>query len=401
MAEALYPSSLGSGTEEKLMSINPFDTKHSTTVYSTVCAIVFCLFTFVYLYFYQADILSMAQHVLSGGVTQYNRWVGAVLITLVLQLVQTGVYALTGLREGRHALTYFPSVLILGIISSASTRMDVSFSFGVWTWLLPLLLLVWGFGLYAALKIPYGHPSSKGVLSGSMWVNVMSLCAMFFFVGLVGNSNDVFHYRMKMEHCFIDGRYADALAVGQRSEATDSTLTMLRAYALAREGQLGERLFNYPVAGHSASLVPMPSGTRCVIYPVDSLYRFLGARPLSTQTTRTYLEALVKGRKATPVVKDYILCGCLLDRDIDSFALLLPRFYRVDDNLPKHYREALTLYNHLRSNPVVAYRNNVMETDFNDLQTLEKQYATYGERKQAVFEQYAGTYWWYYEYGRR
>ena len=383
------------------MRLNQLNTKNSTTVTTTVCAIVFCLFTFCYLYFYQADILSMAQHILSGGQTHYDRMVGAVLITIVLLLLQIGIKVLTGLREGRYALTFFPSLLVLAIITSAGCHMDEAFSFGVWTWLLPLLLLLWATGVYAAIKIPYGHEFGGRLFSQSMWINIMSLCGMFFFVGLAGNSNDVFHYRMKMENCFMDDQYDKALAVGDRADATDSTLTMLRAYALARQGLLGEKLFTYPVEGSSSSVVPMASGTRCLIYPVDSIYKFLGARPLSTQSTGEYLQALYKCHKATLAVKDYVLCGYLLDRNLDMFAKVLPNFYTVGDNMPKHYREALILYNHLRSNPVVVYHNSVMDTDFKDLQTLEKQYASYEERKQAVYDQYSETYWWYYEYGKK
>ena len=74
-----------------------------------MCAVVFFVFTFCYLYFYQADVLAMAQHVLSGGKTRYNSLIGAVLITLVLYLLQLLVFAVTRLYKRAHALTYFPS----------------------------------------------------------------------------------------------------------------------------------------------------------------------------------------------------------------------------------------------------------------------------------------------------
>ena len=61
---------------------------NSTTALRAVCAIAFCVFAFVYVYFYQADTLSQTQYVLSGGKTIYNRTVGAILIPLVLILVQ-------------------------------------------------------------------------------------------------------------------------------------------------------------------------------------------------------------------------------------------------------------------------------------------------------------------------
>ena len=46
-----------------------------------MCAILFLCFSFLYLYEYQADVLAVAQHVLSDGQTHYNRTIGAVLIT--------------------------------------------------------------------------------------------------------------------------------------------------------------------------------------------------------------------------------------------------------------------------------------------------------------------------------
>ena len=82
-----------------------------------ICAVVFCVFTFSFLYFYQADVLAMTQHVLSGGVSSYNRTVGVLLITLVLYLLQLLVYAISGLYKRAHALTYFPSLLALTVLT--------------------------------------------------------------------------------------------------------------------------------------------------------------------------------------------------------------------------------------------------------------------------------------------
>ena len=48
------------------MTFNNLNTRNSTTVIKAVCAIVFSIFSFVYLYFHQADLLAMSQHYLSG-----------------------------------------------------------------------------------------------------------------------------------------------------------------------------------------------------------------------------------------------------------------------------------------------------------------------------------------------
>ena len=145
----------------------------------------------------------------------------------------------------------------------------------------------------------------------------------------------------------------------------------------------------------------MATGAKCLFYPNDSIYKFLGAKPRQSMGVSAYLAALQKQGYATSAVKDYILCGYLIDRRIDDFVRELPKYYEINDKLPLHYREALTLYTHLRSNPLLVYHNVVMDTDYEDLQNLEKSIAESSARELAVYDIYAGTYWWYYKYGRK
>ena len=115
------------------------------TLLQTACAIVFLLFVFVYLYFFQADLLSMVQHVLSGGATHYDRTIGTVIITAVLYLVHIGARRLGGLDRVCHALSYFPSLLLLAALTDVEVDFSVSPLRGLWLWLAPLLLAVYVF----------------------------------------------------------------------------------------------------------------------------------------------------------------------------------------------------------------------------------------------------------------
>lgn len=384
------------------MNFNNPNTKNSTATIRVVCAIIFCLFTFVYLHFYQADILAMAQHVLSGGATHYDRLIGSVLITITLLLLQIGVFVVSRLDKKFHALTFFPSLLILAVITDVGRNIDIRFSFGAWCWVFPFLLLLWGGVAYVLRKCQlYEEVGSGGLFSRDMWINMSMMTVMFFLVGVVSNDNAVFHYRMRAEHCLLDGDYEGALNAGRKSLETDSSLTMIRMYALARQGRLGEELFTYPVVGSRNDILPDTLGARCMMYPNDSIYNYLGGKPSGRIGAMKYLKGMTRLGLASEAAKDYILCGHLIDRNLDAFAQALPEYYDVNDSLPKHYREALTLYTHLRSNPCVIYHNSVMDTDFEDLQNLEKQYHTRAEREVAVNKQYAGTYWWYYEYGKK
>ena len=103
------------------MNYNHPNKNSSTVAIRLMCAIVFLTFSFVWLYCFQADVLAAAQHVLSKGLTSYKPFVGAVLITLVLQVLQLIVFALTRLRKRSHALTYLPSMLALAVITDINS----------------------------------------------------------------------------------------------------------------------------------------------------------------------------------------------------------------------------------------------------------------------------------------
>ena len=78
----------------------------------------FTLFSLLYLFVMQADLLATAQHLLSKGQTVYSPLWGTVIITLLLLLLQ-GVFRRIMVYPLRfHALYYFPSCVVLGLLTS-------------------------------------------------------------------------------------------------------------------------------------------------------------------------------------------------------------------------------------------------------------------------------------------
>ena len=80
-------------------------------------AIVFISFTYLYLDCFQDDVLAVAQYVLSKGMTTYSYVLAPILLTLALFLLQMGVCTLTQVKRRFHALTYFPSMLMLTVLT--------------------------------------------------------------------------------------------------------------------------------------------------------------------------------------------------------------------------------------------------------------------------------------------
>lgn len=359
------------------MSQTSYYKNNGTAIPRIACAIIFCTFSFLYLYFYQADILYAAQHVLSHGVTTYNPLVGAILITLVLYLLHFPADRLTRMPSACHSLSYLPSFLFLTLLTAVGRNIDKQFSFGAWAWVVPLVLLLW----YAASRVliqaevVWKCSRGNGFSFAGIWQNVAIMGCLMFLTGLFSNSNDVFHYRMHAENRIMKKDYTGALACGIKSSATDSSLTMLRAYALSCSDQLADSLFIYPLCGGSKALLPDGTTTRSLIVP------------------QTAIRSHYRQKK---YAADYRLMSLLLDKKIDEFARTVGRFYTIDESLPRHYREALVLYTHLRSNPVQVFHEPVMDTDYQDLLALQRTAKTETERKSLIRSTYGNTYWCYY-----
>ncbi len=166
-----------------------------------VCAIVFCAFSFSYLYFYQADVMYVAQHIASEGKTYYVPWMGAILITAVLQLLQVGVFAVIRLYKRFHALTYLPSLLILAVITSLSSNVAETIELGPWKWVLPVVIVVYALIVIFAINYQEIEPDLRfeGPFSQLIWVNVMGLAFMMFIVCMVGNHDAQFHQRAHIQ----------------------------------------------------------------------------------------------------------------------------------------------------------------------------------------------------------
>lgn len=385
------------------MNFNSYNSRKQSGTITTrvVCAVCFFVFSFLWLFEFQADVLTVAQHVLSEGVTSYNPFIGAVLITLVLFLLQIIVASLTRLYRRAHALTYLPSMLVIAFLSSVNTDIEEQCSLGYWLWLAPIILILWGAIVWLArLVLPYDNAAryGTGFFSQCTWINLLQMAVMMLGVALLSNTNAVFHYSAHAEVALTKDNVDEALRVGRKSLETNERLTMLRVYALSKKNELGDKLFRYPIVGTRDDMLPINHPPQ--LLPADTIWKYLGGRPAAPMSSELFYQLLEQDSLATAAVADYRLCGFLVDRDLDGFVRTLPQYYQVADSLPlpRHYQEALVLYRHLRTNPVIVYHHPVIDEDWSDLQKLEAGYTLPTERHFKVFDRYRESYWYYYYY---
>ncbi len=376
--------------------------KDGTIVMRIGCAIFFLVFTVLYLGKYQPDILAVTQHVLSSGATHYNSVIGTILITLVLWLIQMGLYGWTGLSHRAHALTYFPSMLLLAILTDISPNLTTSNYLGVWMWLFPLLMIVYAGVVWLFRQLEPMEPTaySMGLFSRVTWINLLQLCVMALIVCAIGCSDTVFHCRMKMESDMLRGDYAAAVNVGKSVEKTDSSLTMLRVLALAKTNSLPERLFEFPLVGGSDAMLPNRKSVKLMMLPEDSVYSTFGVVLKEKLRPMTYLRYVNNSKKyASKASRDWQLCGYLLDRNLEAFIMTLPHYYDIRKPLPKAYREALILYNHIRKKPRILYKESVMDADYDDFKKAFYSSENPMARLSNVKDNFGKSYWYYYILG--
>ena len=224
------------------------------------------------------------------------------------------------------------------------------------------------------------------------------MLVFFFCVGLIGNSDTVFHYRLKVERYLSQGKYDKALMVGRHSLECDSSLTMLRAYALARKDKLPQALFQYAICGGSDALLPNGNNVKGLLFDTNEIYGFLGnmvvTKPISPMN---YLKTIKKHHLDKRPADDYLLCGYLLDKDLDSFSKNIVLLYDLSEELPRHYSEAIVMYNHLHRNTPIKYENDVIEADYQDYLKLTKLISNNKEVKNKLRDVYGNTYWYYYK----
>ncbi len=375
------------------------------------------LFSFCYLYFLQGDILAEAQYVFSKGVTTYSITGGAIIISLILQVVQWIVALLSRLPARWHALSYFPSALMLAILSCVDRETIEVFSFGVWVWLAPLALVAYVVAVLLIRAFSWETESDLYNIKSQIYPNFILLFLFILGVGAVPQSSDVYHYELKTERLLLDGQYEEATKVGERSLCSSVRLTQLRMYALSEQDLLAERMFDYPQYYGSKGLLDVTDTLSVYRFSPQCICRHLGAySDPSVHSTERYYQLVLGDSIWNEHTVDYYLCSLLLDKKLNQFKQELPRYYNladsiegVYDGLPRAYREALLLIGQRKyalDGKVVVGADTL--TTFTDYDMIDR-FRDYNELKSSLKDktelinrtrrQFGNTYWWYYDFG--
>lgn len=383
------------------------------------CGILFMLFSFCYLFFLQGELLAEAQYVYSQGITTYNVLIGALIISIILQVVQWIVCTLSRLPARWHALSYLPSMLFLTILTDVDRDSIHQFSFGAWLWIVPLVLVVYVIAVVVIRCFSTYENSEFRDLRSLLYPNYIILFCLILAVGSIPQSTDVYHYELKAERLILEKDYEGALRVGKGALRSSARLTQLRMYALSKQGQLAERMFDYPQHYGSQGLLDVTDTLSDYRFDIGNICFHLGAFcGKSIHTTQRYYELVLADSIWNKHTADYYLCSLLLDKRLKEFLQVLPHYYNLADSipnaydyLPRAYREALLLVSPLNeaqqgkivvgTDTLATLSDTVLIQRFRDYCTTKICILNLVERINKTHRLFGNTYWWYYDYSQQ
>ena len=373
--------------------------RRTARIIAVASGLLFSAFSFTYLSVFQKDVMEALHYSLAQGKTVYAPWMSAVLITVVLLVLRWAVNALVGLKGPLKALSYFPSCLLLGVLTDVGH--NVYHGGGIsdtWGWMLPLCLVLYGAlgWLLARAARLWLNPEMPDI-----WVvnsNFMTLLMLCFMTIGIGNTNVHFHHELQVEEALRKQDYGRALLVAEKTMDPSRNLTALRAYAMSRQGTMGEDLFRYPQLYGAAGLLMGTSDEKALRLNADSLSVYLGAKPALGEPALTFFRRICEEESGNYTTLDYYLSALLLEKNLDEFVHAFDELYTVRDSIPYYYRQALFLDSKMHPSAVTDSADVALEELWGKY--LQKQQELSGQRGEANYmrREFGDTYWWYYQY---
>lgn len=123
--------------------------------------------------------------------------------------------SLLGLKGKVRALAYVPSFLVLCALTDVGRGVYMSSYHTPWTWLLPLLVLLFvglGYWLRGLFRVQLNQEGSIWGLVNSNLTILLGLCVLTV---CVGNTNRGYHHELEAEHYLRAQEYDKVLQVGK------------------------------------------------------------------------------------------------------------------------------------------------------------------------------------------
>lgn len=372
--------------------------QRAARILTVACGLLFVAFSFVYLYIFQKDVMEAMHYFFSGGKTQFFPLGTAFTLTLVLLLLRWGVNALLRLKGMIRELSYFPSFLLLGVMADVDYTLYQEGIPDQWMWQFPLLIAVYVVVVLLLKRIfqwiPDLHVDNSMVAFGN-FTAMLLFCLMTMGIS---NTNIHFHHELGVERALRQSDYAEARKIGAKVMDPSRTLSALRAYAMSKEGTLGEHLFEYPQLYGAEGLL-MEAGSRKILRVTpDSLCTYLGNKPQAGERALDFFQRICREETGNHTTLEYYLSALLLEKQLGKFYETYHQLYAEGDTIPRYYQEALFLYAKLHPSVEPAIQDEAMEKQWQEYMASKQEFSQGKGEANFMRRKHGDTYWWYYQY---
>ena len=362
-----------------------------------ICASLFAIFSFLYIYMLQGELLALVQDHLSQGKTTNNALATASIITLLLMTIQYLLAKVSKLHSRYEAFSYLPSCIILALI----VKVDSTLSYSWVQWGVAMLVVAAVYMLVVWIDRNTTPQKRETKFLGLLTPNLGVMVTLFMFTGWYGNSNPAQMMELAAWKYTHDGDYNKVLSVGQKSEDCNAGLTALRNLALAKTGQLGDKLFSYPQPYGSDGLMMKKTNMQTPKYGTDEFYKILGIQPNADENAATFYKRMLQETDST-YYYDLYVAALLLDKDIDTIVALTTENGHPIESLspaPVHIQEAWMMYNEQQpSAPIAFMPDNAVAQRYQEYLALRKANANNPTvMKNLCRRKFGNTYWYYYD----
>ena len=363
-----------------------------------LCALYFVLFAFGYLLLLQCDVLAQTHFALSQGQAYYQPLPATILSTLLLFLLGLLLSRLlTWLPLRLKAAVWFPSFFLLGLLTSWHFP-SLGDPAALPRW--PRLLLP--VGLYLLLlvlgRLHSDSSKERDTFSTYAWPNALLLVLFTCATVVVSNTDASLHRTLRALRQLSQRDYAAVLQTARYETSPSPQLTASLAYALSKQGLLGERLFAYAQPYGSEGLLPHLADSTLFFDLPRAVGAHLGYRRGDHTPVPLFLEAVARRPNAQPAARHYRLCALLLQRRTSDFRHLLLQGDTLSVALPLHYREALLLEQQLHPQSADTLPDADLARQFHDFDSLRRLPGTAPQRE--LRQHFPDTYWTYYYCGK-
>ncbi len=374
---------------------------------------------FLFLFFLsQGDALAYGLSLVCGRYVEPHRWLFAIVLTAVLYGLMR--WGLRRLREKVHSaavwtLVTFLTVTIVHLPFVGALHHAVFFAVGA----VGVAVVI-----YCAKRFPSTFSMGKDQPLGVRAIRtVLAVIILALYAELGCGVTDIQHYELRTAQALRSNHPKRAFNVGEQAYATSPRLFAMRCYLLATSGKhhMGNRLFEQtiPSQGGAANLLLPTDDKQNILFPADSLYALLGAKPCQGERAVDYFSrcaerAYVQNVSGTKLSHDekrrqtaaynYCLAALLLERNLTGFAQAAVRYFPGEvrkGRLPRYYAQAFVQYKRATATPLAPYRDNNTEANFQDYSDMGDTIPNLRRRSNMLRRSYGETYWWWYSYGKK